>query len=551
MNILTPSTPWIERWMPPKGYRLFFVIFSLLLMMLAVDGLILSMGGIRYSTIHLMYIPIILASVMFSWPGGLLAGMIAGVIAGPLIPIDTSTHEMQSTINWMIRLGFFALIGAFAGFMSGLLLNYIKHISWIANHHMKSGLPNRLNLETELETKLKNQDPPFYLVIIAIINYDHICDLFGYAAADELINSLKTHIAERFPRIQYYAHYHPERLAIILDQALAKDIGPDDNPLVELLGESLPFKNFQIHLHTAIGYAGSTYKKNANAEYMIQMAEIALYHSRSKRMEICLYSDKIETISKESLLYLGALRDALTNHELELYYQPKQNLHTGAIAGAEALIRWNSPTMGFIQPDQFIPQAEETQLIQPLTRFVIESAFGTLQKLVQQGNPVKISLNLATKNLSDHSLLAIIAESFKNYHINPKYMDFEITESAVMDDPETAIDFMKKLKALGCSLSIDDYGTGYASLSYLKKLPIDTLKIDQSFIKDIMTQHTSQEIVAATINMAKALGLSTIAEGVETPEVAALLKNLGCDAIQGYLYSKPMNTAAFMDFVHK
>lgn len=549
MNIPVVPTQWVERWMPPRGYRLFLSIILILIMMLGVDALILKTGGIKFSTIHLMYIPIILASVLFSWPGGLIAGIIAGVLAGPYIPVNLLTNEMQTTTNWMIRTGFFALIGTFSGAMSQVLLSTIKNIRWVANHHLKSELPNRLHLETKLNTKLQRHDPPFYLVLIAIINYDHICDLFGYTAVDELILSLKKHITARFPEIYYYSHYHPERLAIIVDVSQIKNPGNDTNPLIDLLGESLPLNNLQIHLHTAIGYVASDFKADETAESMIQKAEIALYHARSKRLEIALYSDDIETVSKESLVYLGALRDALANNELMLYYQPKQSLQTGKIAGAEALIRWNSPTLGFIQPDKFIPQAEETQLIQPLTRFVIESAFAELATLTAQGKPIKISLNLATKNLSDSGLLTFIKDCLAKHQLDVKFIDFEITESAVMANPDVSIHFMKQLKSMGFSLSIDDYGTGYASLSYLKKLPIDTLKIDQSFIRDILTQHTSQEIVAATINMAKALNLTTIAEGVETDEISDLLKHLGCDIIQGYLYSKPITFSALQTFM--
>jgi len=311
-------------------------------------------------------------------------------------------------------------------------------------------------------------------------------------------------------------------------------------PLLDLMAESVPYQDIAIHIHSTVGYVASNQAKNQTALDLIQKADAALYHAQNRHLHSLEYEDEMEGDSLEAVKYLGHLRDAIENDELVLYYQPKINLHDSQPHGAEALVRWNSPTFGFVPPDMFIPQAEQTQLIHTLTRWIINEAFKTLSEWNAHELHPTLSINLATKNLQDDALLVFINDKLEEYNLKPQEIEFEITESSLMHDPEQAIEFMNALKKTGFKLSVDDYGSGYASLGYLKKLPVDALKIDMMFIKDITENKYSQEIVKSTLMMAHGLGLKVIAEGVENDEARQMLHDMGCDIGQGYYFAKPL-----------
>src|ERR1700686_2572765 len=234
------------------------------------------------------------------------------------------------------------------------------------------------------------------------------------------------------------------------------------------------------------------------------------------------------------------LREAIAAGQLRLYYQPKADLHTGLVTSVEALVRWQHPTRGLIPPDQFIPLAEQTGLIEPLTHWMLETAVAQCRRWLESGIPLHVAVNLSMWNLRDASLPDAIAGLLARYTVPAHFLTVEITESAVMADTAYTLRVLKRLFALGVRIAIDDYGTGYASLAYLKHLPADELKIDRAFVQHMVENPVDQAIVRSTVNLAHSMGMRVVAEGVEDQATWDLLAALGCDIAQGYYLSRPV-----------
>jgi EAL domain-containing protein (putative c-di-GMP-specific phosphodiesterase class I) len=242
---------------------------------------------------------------------------------------------------------------------------------------------------------------------------------------------------------------------------------------------------------------------------------------------------------------MSELRHAIERGGLELFYQAKVSIQTGVLYGAEALLRWNHPMHGFISPDEFIPMAERTRMIKQLTLWVLKRAFRDCADWRKQGIELKISVNLSAKDFHDPELPDLIAGVAASAAIKPEWIMLEITEGSVMNDPESSLEIIERLHRMGYQFSIDDFGTGHSSLAYLKKMPLTELKIDKSFVVDIMNSENDATIVKATINLAHNLGLQVTAEGVENKEIMAKLKDYGCDVVQGYYLNEPLSVTDF------
>jgi EAL domain-containing protein (putative c-di-GMP-specific phosphodiesterase class I) len=262
-----------------------------------------------------------------------------------------------------------------------------------------------------------------------------------------------------------------------------------------------------------------------------------------------IYKSSFDNHSPQRLTLMSELRHAIERGGLELFYQAKVSIQTGALYGAEALIRWNHPTYGFISPDEFIPMVERTRMIKELTLWVLKRAFQDCADWRKQGIEIIISVNLSAKDLHNPELPDLIAGAAASAAIKPEWIMLEITEGSVMNDPESVLEIIERLHRMGYQFSIDDFGTGYSSLAYLKKMPLTELKIDKSFVMDILNSENDANIVKATINLAHNLGLQVTAEGVESKEIMAKLKDYGCDVAQGYHLNKPLSVSDFNKWI--
>jgi predicted signal transduction protein with EAL and GGDEF domain len=290
-----------------------------------------------------------------------------------------------------------------------------------------------------------------------------------------------------------------------------------------------------------------------NIDALLQAADVAMYHAKEEgRNTYALYAPQLNAQAAGRLQMEGLLRRALEREEFVVHYQPKVDVQSGRIAGMEALIRWNSNELGFVSPGEFIPVAEKSGLIVPIGEWVLRTACVQNKACQDQGFPsLLVSVNLSPRQFRQKNLVEMIAGVLAATGLEPRFLDLEITEGMVMHNAETAIALLERLHQLGIQLSVDDFGTGYSSLAYLKRFPVQTLKIDQSFVRDLTVAGSDTGIVKAIIAMADSLKLGVVAEGVETKEQLACLANLRCGQYQGYYFSRPVPAADFIRILQR
>ena len=282
---------------------------------------------------------------------------------------------------------------------------------------------------------------------------------------------------------------------------------------------------------------------------LLARAEVAMYAAKARQSGVVVYDPGMDSASDESLSLLSELRTAVDHDQLRLFLQPKVALATGQVIGAEALVRWQHPQRGMVAPMRFIPFAEQTGFIRVITGWMIQQCASHWRELRAQGITLKLSVNLSTRDLLDQDLPAKLEKLLARETVDPHALCLEITESAIMDDPQRALLTLKRLHDMGLRLSIDDFGTGYSSLAYLKQMPLHELKIDKSFVMSMERDRADMKIVRSTIDLAHNLGLTVTAEGVETAQAFAILRAMNCDEAQGYFLAKPMPGADFAGWV--
>jgi EAL domain-containing protein (putative c-di-GMP-specific phosphodiesterase class I) len=318
--------------------------------------------------------------------------------------------------------------------------------------------------------------------------------------------------------------------------------------LLGMLDEPMRLDDHTIDLSASLGIAFAP-EHAADPEALLGLVEVAMYAAKRRQLGVLVYDTSMDTRSSASLSLLSELRQAIERQELRLYVQPKVDLKTGRVLGGEALVRWLHPQRGLVPPMQFIPFAEQTGFIRQITTWMLTAGVQALQDWQEAGLVLKLSINLSTRDLLDPELTDRVRHLLDRHRVSAARLCLEITESAIMDDPVRALQTLQKLHELGVHLSIDDFGTGYSSLAYLKRLPVDELKIDRSFVTNMERDLDDARIVQSTIGLAHNLGLTVVAEGVETDKAWALLARLGCDEGQGFGIGRPMPSDEFLGWV--
>jgi len=277
-----------------------------------------------------------------------------------------------------------------------------------------------------------------------------------------------------------------------------------------------------------------------DAETILRRADVAMYMAKQAGSGYALYASEHDQYSHRRLALMGELRHAIERQQLFLHYQPTVLLKSGQVTGVEALLRWKHPKYGLVPPDQFIPLAEQTGLIKPLTEMVINAALDQCRTWIREGIPLSVSVNLSARSLHDPTFADYIDKRLLEYGIAPRLLEMEITESAIMADPDRAMEILSSLSIMGVRLSIDDFGVGHSSLTYLKKLPVHEIKIDKSFVLNMAEDPDDVMIVRSIIDLGHNQSLKVVAEGVQSQQTLDQLRELGCDAVQGYFISRPI-----------
>ena len=316
--------------------------------------------------------------------------------------------------------------------------------------------------------------------------------------------------------------------------------------LLAALVKEFPLEGQLIHVTASIGI--STFPEDGRNEFsLMKHADIAMYRAKERgKNTFQFYSAQMDLHSAELLALESGLRRSLERKEFVLFYQPKVEARTGRITGVEALVRWQHPELGLVSPVHFIPLAEESGLIGPLSQWVIQEALSQNRRWQELGLPsLRVAINLSARQFVDEELLTDTLRALRESTLDPSLLELEITESMMMHNTEKTVQILSELRRVGIRIAIDDFGIGYSSLSHLKRFPIDTIKIDRSFIKDVPGDKADEAITEAIIAMSKSLQIKVVAEGVESLEQLRFLRARGCDEIQGYFFSRPVSAAEF------
>ena len=389
------------------------------------------------------------------------------------------------------------------------------------------------------------------VLMLDLDRFKHVNDVLGYQFGDILLQQVGWRLSQQVLRSKdMVARLGGDEFGVLLregDASLAKTVALRITQAFEQplhLTDPITGDVHTVDMRAGIGMA--CWPAHAeNADNLISHAEVAMYAAKRRSMGPTMYDPAIDASSKLTLSLLSELRQAIDQHELRLYLQPKLALDTSQVVGAETLVRWEHPTRGLIGPMQFIPFAEQTGFIRHLTQWVFEEAARHWRRLHASGASMPLSVNLSTRDLLDPELPQKFDALLLSQQVPAEGFCLEITESAIMDDPQRALLTLERLSAQGFKLSIDDFGTGYSSLAYLKKLPVDELKIDKSFVMGMEGSEDDTQIVRSTIDLAHNLGLTVVAEGVENPRVWEMLREMRCDHAQGYYMGKPMPADEF------
>ncbi len=427
-------------------------------------------------------------------------------------------------------------------------------ISQLAYHDTLTGLVNRFSLQGQLEQALAmahREQRELAVIFLDLDRFKIINDTLGHAVGDLLLKDVAQRLRDSVRESDIVARLGGDEFVVVLTEVeSATATARLADKILHGLAQPYRIRNNVLHSTPSIGLAFYP-DDGKDAETLMKNADTAMYHAKSLgRNNVQFFTAEMNRAAMKRLTLDHDLREAMENKAFELHYQPQFDSRSGRIVGFEALVRWRHPHPGLVAPAEFIPIAEETGLILPLGEWVLDEACRQLRAWRDAGiADITMAVNLSAHQLHSAVLLTHVSEALNRHGLKGADLELEITESAAMHDPVASISQLKALRALGVRLSIDDFGTGYSSLSYLKLLPIHTLKLDQSFVRDIENDSNDVAICTATIALAHSLGLAVIAEGVETEAQRQFLASHFCDFMQGYLFSKPLPATAVLAFI--
>lgn len=423
-----------------------------------------------------------------------------------------------------------------------------QRLQYLAHHDALTDLPNRALFLERLEhalTRARWTQRPLAVLFLDLDRFKNINDTLGHDIGDSTLRVTSERLKNCVREGDTVARLGGDEFTVLLeDIADTDDVPAIAQKIVEALSRPVAVNNREFVVTTSIGI--SLFPNDGeDSVKLLRNADTAMYRAKDQgRNKYQFYSSEMSAKALEKFMLETSLRHALEREEFQLYYQPQVNLATGLVTGVEALLRWQHPDLGLVSPFQFIPVAEETGLMKSIDEWVLQTACDQARRWISSGlPPLSMTVNLSGASFSEPNLVDVVARTLRQAGLAPEILELDITENVIMKNASATVDMLQALNRMGIRLAVDDFGTGYSSLSYLKRFPIDTLKIDQSFVRDITTDADDASIVTAIIAMAHSLQLKVIAEGVETPGQLVFLRNHDCDGMQGYLFSRPQPVA--------
>lgn len=479
---------------------------------------------------HLMYIPIILVGSIIGSIGGFFTGVIAGLLVGPLMPYNTQTGQPQYWLDWFVRMIMMMASGTITGLFSKQYNRVKIKISDMELRNPDSGIHN---LNFLRKTTLINREN-YTVASLIISNQESIAEVAGYEAYYQYLRDIEILLKKKYLNVMVI---QPAINQLWIIKPF-KDFTSEIESYLSIIQDASKMGVQQLFVDYAMGFFQQKHLKEKDiSKYFIQ-SDIAAKEARMKNLTYLTYSD-VNTNRQFEYELLTDFSDALHDGSIYMIYQPKVDLKTKKPTGLEALIRWEHKTKKHILPDQFISAVENTHMIHEMTQQVFRWSLEFQKRLQAIDIFIPISINISTRNLYDENFFRKMMNILNEYQVKPKFVELEITETVLMENPDMSKKTLEQFANEGFSIAIDDFGKGYSSLAYLAQFPINTIKIDRIFTRQILVNPTTQHIVKATIDLAKQLGYEVLIEGIEDKETSDLLERLGCHSAQGYYFLKP------------
>jgi diguanylate cyclase (GGDEF)-like protein len=420
----------------------------------------------------------------------------------------------------------------------------------LAFYSVLTGLPNRNHFIRTLNKLIEETTQHFAVILMDIDRFKEINDTLGHEYGDQVLQAIANRLEESLLQGAYVAYLDGDEFAMLLPCINSVETEFLLAPVINVFDQFFEINNIQLDVSASMGIA--MYPEDAvKADGLMQFADIALYVCKGKHNSYELYNQKFNTHSILRLNLMSELRGSIEDNHLQMHYQPQIDIATNEVKSIECLVRWQHPEHGFIYPDDFIPLAEQTGNIRYLTKWAIEEALKQHIKLKENGFYIHMAVNISAIDLTDSDLVDFVKNVLIKYNVDSKMLMLEVTESAIMSDPEQAIIALTHLKNMGVQLSIDDFGTGYSSMEQLKRTPVNELKIDKSFVLELITSNEDAIIVKSITDLAHNLGLSVVAEGVENKQSLEILRKIGVETAQGYFISKAIHGDDFLPWLIK
>ncbi|MGA9380144.1 MAG: EAL domain-containing protein [Phormidium sp.] len=508
----------------------------------------------------LAFICLFIGSILV-YPNGGLMTAITNEFAGGIMArrLALTVISVPPFLCWLVlqgkRLGLYdsevgiALLGVLNILVLGIIIWWNAKTLGVTDYQFfydsLTGLPNRKMFSDLLSASLKNASRRQGKVAVMFLDLDRfnkINDILGHDVGDRLLKATAQRLTSCFQEYHTIARWGGDEFTILLPYINNTEYAAKlAQKILDILKPPFIIDNHYLHITCSIGIA--IYPQNGqDGDTLIKNADVALYNvKRNGRNNYSFYSPTINAEDSELLILENRLHHAWDRGEIILYYQPRVNIATGKISGIEALVRWQSPELGFVSPGKFIPIAEETGLIVPLGEWILYTACQQVKAWFDQGlSEIRVAVNLSARQFQQPNLVQMIAQILTNTELNPESLELEITETIAMQNVKLTKEKLEQLSQMGIHISMDDFGTGYSSLSYLKQFPLHSLKIDRSFVSDITFDPCDVAIASAIVALGRGLNINVVAEGVETEAQLECLRQLGCAEIQGYFFSPPL-----------
>ncbi len=418
-----------------------------------------------------------------------------------------------------------------------------SELEHLALHDALTGLPNRALLLDRLEHDVntaKRDQQDLCLLMLDLDRFKEVNDTLGHAVGDDLLVEVGNRLSQVLRNVDTVARFGGDEFAILLPQTNISQAKKISQKIIKILKEAVNFDDIQLYVTASIGIA-SYPEHGEDVHGLLRMADIAMYVAKNNKSGYEIYNPAIDENSVSKLALTNELREALNNNDLQVYFQPVFNLSGNELLGVEALCRWFHPELGSIPPDSFIPLAEHAGLINELTYWMLEQSVKQLKKWHKINDELSVAVNISVYSFREKNFVLQIKNILNEHDYPCNKLTLEITEGAMMEDPLHAVEVLTELQSMDVNLAVDDFGTGYSSMAYLKKLPVNELKIDKSFVIELDKDESNEAIVRSTIELAHNLNLRVVAEGVETEVVLDKLKAFNCDVAQGYFMSRPVS----------